>query len=251
MPYCMRPLSKARCMRSSVTISRMVLYHRTGLNLRMTGQGFHTPTQMECRQLSMVGAVQSAVSTSFSFPVPSMRRAYSSMDTKKGWAHSLYRKSSSAFSSLVNGVSRVSSRWHHVAITRVPPGFSTRTISSTYSFLSGMCSPLSQAHTRSKLSSGQSILSASMTWKCTLSTPCSWASSVPRFTWAGDSVIPSTEALLNFLARWREVPPKPHPTSSTRVGAVAPAHFNISSQKSNLAALKSFFLYPRFLSSSV
>lgn len=37
------------------------------------------------------------------------------------------------------------------------------------------------------------------TWKCTLSTPCSWASSVPRFTWAGDSVIPAVAKAVQVL----------------------------------------------------
>lgn len=36
-------------------------------------------------------------------------------------------------------------------MTSVPPGLRTRTISSTYAFLSGMCSPDSHAHTKSKL----------------------------------------------------------------------------------------------------
>ncbi len=62
------------------------------------------------------------------------------------------------------------------------------------------------------------------------------------------AVAPSTWALGNFLARWREVPPKPQPTSRMRAGAAASRdprpHASISSTKSNLAPLKSFFLYP-------
>ena len=70
MPYCMRPESKARCMRSSVTISRTTLYQMSGLSFRITGHGLYTPTQMECRHDGSVGAVQSAVSTRSSSPVP-------------------------------------------------------------------------------------------------------------------------------------------------------------------------------------
>ncbi len=48
--------------------------------------------------------------------------------------------------------------------------------------------------------------------------------------------LPSTFALGNFLARCRDVPPKPLPTSRIRWGDVAPHHANISSTKSNFAA---------------
>ena len=75
-------------------------------------------------------------------------------------------------------------------MTIVPPGFRTRIISSTYRFLSGMCSPDSHAQTRSNVSSGKSISSAFITWKLALSTPCSAANSVARFTWFGLSVMP-------------------------------------------------------------
>ena len=57
-----------------------------------------------------------------------------------------------------------------------------------------MCSPDSQAQTRSKLSSGHVIASASMTWKCALGTPCSPASSVARRTCSFDSVMPAAGA---------------------------------------------------------
>jgi hypothetical protein len=53
----------------------------------------------------------------------------------------------------------------------VPPGLSTRVISSTYFFLSGICSPLSHAHTKSKLLSSNFILNASITSKLTLESP--------------------------------------------------------------------------------
>jgi hypothetical protein len=65
----MSPSAKARCMRSKVTISRVTLYHMRG-PLNTTIQGSHTPTQMECRHESMVGAVQSARPTVASCPVP-------------------------------------------------------------------------------------------------------------------------------------------------------------------------------------
>jgi hypothetical protein len=63
-------------------------------------------------------------------------------------------------------------------------------------------------------------------------------------TWLGDSVMPvSSVPAPNFLARWRVVPPMPHPTSSTLPGeALAPENSSMRSVKSNLAILKSFFL---------
>ena len=56
-------------MRSRVTISLTVRYQILG-PAKTTGQGSHTPTQLEWRQLGSVGAVQSARPTSFSLPVP-------------------------------------------------------------------------------------------------------------------------------------------------------------------------------------
>ena len=45
MPYCIRPLVKARCMISRHHASRMTFHHSFGR--RMTGHGSHTPTQTE------------------------------------------------------------------------------------------------------------------------------------------------------------------------------------------------------------
>ena len=141
MPYSMRPLANARCMRSSVTISRSTcsrhimtvtryiqscmhapmqvlfhyfnkqlcqgsnhgtsraslpgnsalpywqqagvssrealwrmrtLYQTSGLNLKITGHGSHTPTQLLCRQVGSVCGVQSSIATLSSWPVPCM-----------------------------------------------------------------------------------------------------------------------------------------------------------------------------------
>ena len=69
IPYCIRPEAKALCMRSRVTISLTVRYQILG-PAKTTGQGSHTPTQLEWRQLGSVAAVQSARSTSLSLPVP-------------------------------------------------------------------------------------------------------------------------------------------------------------------------------------
>lgn len=69
MPYSISPRSKARCMRSSVTISRIVLYQIFGPR-NTTGHGSHTPTQMECLQLLIVCGVQSSATTLPSAPVP-------------------------------------------------------------------------------------------------------------------------------------------------------------------------------------
>mmetsp|Transcript_6620 Transcript_6620/g.23368 ORF Transcript_6620/g.23368 Transcript_6620/m.23368 type:complete len:219 (+) Transcript_6620:1498-2154(+) len=81
IPYCMSPRSNARCMRSSVTISLTVLYHMRG-PLAMTNHGLHTPTQIECLQLSMVSFTQSSPATVSKAPVPCSRRSYSSTETK-------------------------------------------------------------------------------------------------------------------------------------------------------------------------
>lgn len=40
-----------------------------------------------------------------------------------------------------------SSRWHHVAQRKVPPGLRTLATSASQRVLSGMCSPLSRDHT--------------------------------------------------------------------------------------------------------
>ena len=121
-------------------------------------------------------------------------------------------------------------------MTILPPGFSTRTISSTYAFLSGMCSPLSQAHTKSKVLSSNSISNAFITRNCAFGTPCSFANSVARFTWLGESVIPVTVVPSpNVFAKCRDVPPMPHPTSNTSAGFSVSLHFAISSTKSNFA----------------
>mmetsp|Transcript_22986 Transcript_22986/g.58946 ORF Transcript_22986/g.58946 Transcript_22986/m.58946 type:complete len:235 (-) Transcript_22986:640-1344(-) len=234
MPYSMRPRSKARCMRSRVTISRRVRYQILG-PLKTTIQGSHTPTQIECRQLSIVCGVQSSATTDSRAPVPSMMRPYSSFDTKYGCAHSSYRKLRLTLSSSVNGVSGVSSRWHQVATASVPPGASTRVISSTYFFLSGMCSPDSQAQTRSKLPASNSISSAFMTLKVTFVKPRSLASSVALLTWLGDRVMPMTSASGKRAASRRVVPPMPQPTSTIVLGSLAPDQSSISSMKSYLA----------------
>ena len=150
-------------------------------------------------------------------------------------------------SSRAENGSPLSSRWHHVAMTSVPPGFSTRTISSTYFFLSGMCSPDSHAHTRSNELSGKSIASAFMTRKSALRTPCCSANSVARATCFGDRVMPVTDVPSpKPFARWRDAPPIPHPTSSTVLGVFSaqPAQMAISSTKSSLASTKSFTLHP-------
>ena len=62
MPYSIRPRSKARCMRSRVTISRSVRYQIRG-PLNTTIHGSQTPTQIECLQLSIVCGFQSSATT--------------------------------------------------------------------------------------------------------------------------------------------------------------------------------------------
>lgn len=74
-----------------------------------------------------------------------------------------------------------------------PPGFSTRVISSMYFPLSGMCSPLSQAQTRSKESSSKVMSRAFVTWNFAFGTPCSFASWVARSTCIDTSLQPSSE----------------------------------------------------------
>mmetsp|Transcript_4866 Transcript_4866/g.13581 ORF Transcript_4866/g.13581 Transcript_4866/m.13581 type:complete len:256 (+) Transcript_4866:220-987(+) len=234
MPYSMRPRSNARCMRSRVTISLSVRYQILG-PLKTTIHGSQTPTQIECRQLSMVCGVQSSAWIDSSTLVPFMMRPYSSLETKNGWAHSSYRNCRLALSSSVKGFSGVSSRWHHVATARLPPGARTRVISSTYAFLSGMCSPDSQAQTRSKVLSSNSISNAFITLKAMLISPRSLASSVPRATCFGERVMPMTSASGKAAANRREVPPMPQPTSRIFLGLVVPDHFSISSMKSYFA----------------
>ena len=78
--------------------------------------------------------------------------------------------------------SPAASLWHQVAITKVPPGFSARLICSTYLLLSTMCSPDSQAQTRSNDPGSNSSARASMTRKVTFSRPWAWASCVARVT---------------------------------------------------------------------
>eukprot|EP00622_Pseudochattonella_farcimen_P007193 FR743124.1.p2 GENE.FR743124.1~~FR743124.1.p2 ORF type:complete len:141 (+),score=23.29 FR743124.1:561-983(+) len=92
------------------------------------------------------------------------------MEMKGGWVHSSSMQFKFFLSFSDRGTS-LSSRQHHVATTSTPPGLSTLAICSTYAFLSGMCSPLSQAHTMSKLLSGKVIANASLTWKVALSNP--------------------------------------------------------------------------------
>ena len=134
-PYVMSPRSKARCMRSSVTISRMVLYQILG-PAKTTGHGSQTPTQMECRHEAMVFLTQFSPRTFSMALVFRINRSYSSQETKYGCAHSSYKNCKFFFSSSVNGFFVSSaSRWHQVATTRTPPGFNTRIISSTYFFL--------------------------------------------------------------------------------------------------------------------
>mmetsp|Transcript_8366 Transcript_8366/g.37689 ORF Transcript_8366/g.37689 Transcript_8366/m.37689 type:complete len:257 (+) Transcript_8366:218-988(+) len=243
MPYVMRSQSNARCIRSSVTISRIVLYQMRG-PLNTTGHGSQTPTQMECLHDRMVFFTQLALPTVAILSVPSISRQYSSMDTKYGCAHSSYRNLRFFSSSALNagGVSR----WHHVAMTIVPPGLSTRIISSTYFFLSGMCSPDSHAHTKSKVSSGKSIASAFITRNDAFGRFCSAASSVALSTCFGERVMPVTRVSgPNVLAMCLDVPPMPHPTSSTFAGLSGHSdQASISSQKSSLASMKSFTLHP-------
>ena len=128
-----------------------------------TGQGSKTPTQIECLQDAIVCFTQSSVSTARREPVSNISSRYRSIEMKYGWVHSAYKKSSilrscmytykiyniyttiqtyvqnvcicstyiALLTAAVKGFSR-SSRWHHVAMTMRPPGFSTRAISSTY-----------------------------------------------------------------------------------------------------------------------
>ena len=107
IPYVIKSQSNARCMRSNVTISRIVLYQIRG-PANTTGHGSQTPTQMLCRQLRIVSFTQFALPTVAIAPVPSISRTYSSIDTKYGCAHSSYKNLRFAFSSSVNagGVSR-------------------------------------------------------------------------------------------------------------------------------------------------
>ena len=61
-----------------------------------------------------------------------------------------------------------------------PPGMHTLASSPTKRALSGMCSPLSMLHTRSKESSSNGCCRASATWKIALSSrPCSFAKAFP------------------------------------------------------------------------
>ena len=64
----MSPDANARCIRSSVTISRTTLYQTRG-PARTTGHGSKTPTQLLWRHVGNVGAVQSASSTAAYAPV--------------------------------------------------------------------------------------------------------------------------------------------------------------------------------------
>merc|ERR1712176_360622 len=100
IPYCIRPESKARCMRSRVTISRAILYQAFGFD--STGQGSYTPTQIECRQLGKVSSVQSAVSILSSWLVAIIILAYSGIEMKYGWLHSSYKNCNFFFSFSVN-----------------------------------------------------------------------------------------------------------------------------------------------------
>lgn len=71
--------------------------------------------------------------------------------------------------------------WHQVTIMIRPPGVQTRASSLTKRSLSGMCSPLSRLHTRSKEASANGCCSASATWNDTLSAkPCCAASALAR-----------------------------------------------------------------------
>ena len=100
----------------------------------------------------------------------------------------------------MNGLSP-SSRWHHVAIAIRPPGLRTRAISCTYFSLSGMCSPLSHAHTRSNESSANFMFSASTSSNLAFGIPRSDASAVARAICSSLIVIPVTCASGNFFAR--------------------------------------------------
>ena len=53
IPYVMRSQSNARCMRSRVTISRIVFHQMRG-PANTTGQGSYTPTQIMCLKLLIV-----------------------------------------------------------------------------------------------------------------------------------------------------------------------------------------------------
>lgn len=71
------------------------------------------------------------------------------------------------------------------------PGLSTRDISWTYFSLSGMCSPDSQAHTKSNFPSSWLILRASITLKLAFWIPLLRANSLALRTWFGDKVMPA------------------------------------------------------------
>ena len=58
------------------------LYQTKGLSLKMTGQGSHTPTQLEWRQVGKVWGVQSSTSTDSSFPVPCVRTRPLGIETR-------------------------------------------------------------------------------------------------------------------------------------------------------------------------
>mmetsp|Transcript_19373 Transcript_19373/g.57484 ORF Transcript_19373/g.57484 Transcript_19373/m.57484 type:complete len:291 (+) Transcript_19373:241-1113(+) len=235
IPYCMSPDEKPSCMRRSPSTSRNVRYQACGRASRYHGS--LAALMMLLCQSGRVCNVQSSLQMPSSMLVPFIRRSNSWIEMKNGWAHSSYKNCSCCRSSSVNFRCSVSSRWHQHAMTNVPPGFSTLAISSMYFFLSGMCSPLSHAHTKSNVLSANSIFSASITCSFTLSSPLSAHSSMPRCTCFGDSVMPVTLASGKSLPRWRLVPPNPQPTSRTRTGLLAPLNFNISSQKSYLACL--------------
>lgn len=112
------------------------------------------------------------------------------------------------------------------------------------------------------------MFSASITWKSTLATPCPFANCFALSTCCADSVMPVTcHSGPNFwctgsasesvqdptatlgqltLAKYRAVPPIPHPTSKTFIGPPeAPSMFansSIRSMKSYFAWMKPFFL---------
>lgn len=85
-------------------------------------------------------------------------------------------------------------------------------------FLSGMCSPLSMDQTRSNWPSGKGWFKASATsnesWALS---PWASASCWALCAWTGLRVMPLHLAP-NFLARYRELPPMPHPTSTILFG---------------------------------
>lgn len=154
--------------------------------------------------------------------------------------------------------------WHHVTIIILPPGAATRTNSLTNLVLSGICSPLSIDHTRSNFPSSNGCSNASATWNDAYTRPMSmsskyinvysklqdgtlsesdWAAarSLALLAWTGLRVIPMHSAP-NLEARYLELPPIPHPTSTTLFILFSSSPSSFSSKNSETGSTQESFL---------